>query len=86
MIENAKIVILEINPKLPRTFGDLQVHIDDIDYMIDVDYDIPELPDGELTEKDIKIGNYIADLINDGDCLQLGIGGIPNAVAFRACS
>ncbi|HKM02414.1 MAG TPA: acetyl-CoA hydrolase/transferase C-terminal domain-containing protein, partial [Bacilli bacterium] len=81
MIENAKIVILEINPKLPRTFGDLQVHIDDIDYMIDVDYDIPELPDGELTEKDIKIGNYIADLINDGDCLQLGIGGIPNAVA-----
>lgn len=81
MIDAAKIVILEINPNLPRTHGDLEIHIDKIDYMIAVDYDVPVLPDGELTEKDVIIGNLIADKINDGDCLQLGIGGIPNAVA-----
>ncbi len=80
-IEDADLVILEINPKLPRTFGDLELHVSDIDFMIEVDYDIPELPDGEITEKDKKIGEFIAEYINDGDCLQLGIGGIPNAVA-----
>lgn len=81
MLEEAELVILEINPKLPRTFGDLEVHIDDIDYMVKVDYDIPELPDIEPNEKDLKIGAFIAEHINDGDCIQLGIGGIPNAVA-----
>ncbi len=77
----ADLVILEINPNMPRTFGDLEVNINDIDYMIEVDYPVPELPDGEITEKDEIIGRHIAELINDGDCLQLGIGGIPNAVA-----
>jgi len=81
MIEEADIVILEINPKFPRTFGDLEVHKNDIDYFIDVDYDVPVLPDIEPNEKDKKIGSYIADLIQDGDNIQLGIGGIPNAVA-----
>lgn len=81
MIEAADLVILEINPKLPRTFGDMEVHINDIDYMIEVDYDIPELPDVEPSELDKKIGNFIADYIHDGDCIQLGIGGIPNAAA-----
>jgi acyl-CoA hydrolase len=81
MIEVADLVILEINPKLPRSFGDVEVHVDDIDYFIEVDYDIPELPDVEPNEKDLKIGSIIADYIHDGDCIQLGIGGIPNAVA-----
>ncbi len=81
MLKKAKTVILEINPNFPRTHGDLEVHVNDVDYLIEVDYDVPVLPDGELTEKDIIIGNLIADRINDGDCLQLGIGGIPNAVA-----
>ncbi len=81
MIEAADLVILEINPKLPRTFGDVEVHVDYIDYMINVDYKIPELPDVSPNEKDLKIGAFIAERINDGDCIQLGIGGIPNAVA-----
>ncbi len=81
MLEASDIVILEINPKLPRTLGDLEVHVNDIDYFVQVDYDIPELPDAEPNEKDLKIGSYIAQFINDGDCIQLGIGGIPNAVA-----
>ncbi|MDF2698672.1 MAG: 4-hydroxybutyrate--acetyl-CoA CoA transferase [Haloplasmataceae bacterium] len=81
MIDAADLVILEINPKLPRTFGDVELHINDIDYLIETDYDIPVLPDIEPNEKDLKIGQIIADYINDGDCIQLGIGGIPNAVA-----
>lgn len=81
MLEVADLVILEINPNLPRTFGDVEVHVDNIDYMIKVDYKVPELPDATPNEKDLKIGSFIADRINDGDCIQLGIGGIPNAVA-----
>jgi len=81
MLEAADIVILEINANFPRTFGDVEVHISDIDYLVETDYHVPELPDLEPSEKDLKIGALIAEKINDGDCLQLGIGGIPNAVA-----
>lgn len=81
MIQNAKTVILECNPNAPRTFGDVQIHSADVDYMIQVDYPLPELADVEPNEKDRIIGKYIADMIHDGDCIQLGIGGIPNAVA-----
>lgn len=81
MIEAADLVIIEMNPKLPKTFGDMEIHVNDVDYLIDTNYDIPELPDVQPNEKDFKIGSFIAEHINDGDCIQLGIGGIPNAVA-----
>lgn len=77
----ADIVILEANPKYPRTFGDVEVKVDDVDYFIEADYAPPMIPNTEPNEKDMKIGRYIADLIPDGACIQLGIGGIPNAVA-----
>ncbi len=82
MLEQADTVILEINPHLPKTLGDLEVHTNDIDYMVEVDYPAPELPDIEPNEKDQKIGENIAEYIHDGDTIQLGIGGIPNAVAL----
>jgi acyl-CoA hydrolase len=81
MIQAADTVILEINPNLPRTLGDLEIHESEIDYFIQVDYEAPVLPDTEPSEKDVLIGKHIAKYINDGDTLQLGIGGIPNAVA-----
>lgn len=81
MIDKADVVILEINPNYPRTFGDVEIHYSEIDFFIEADYAVPALPDTEPNEKDKKIGEYIAELINDGDTLQLGIGGIPNAVA-----
>ncbi|MDU5107528.1 acetyl-CoA hydrolase/transferase C-terminal domain-containing protein [Clostridium sp.] len=81
MMEEADLVILEINKNYPRTFGDVEVHIRDVDYVIETDYEVPELPDVEPNEKDLTIGKFIAERINDGDCIQLGIGGIPNAVA-----
>ena len=80
-IREAKTVILEINPNAPRTHGDAWLNLDDVDYVVETDYPIPEIPDAEPNEKDLAIGRIIADLINDGDCVQLGIGGIPNAVA-----
>ena len=81
MIKKAKTVILEINPNAPRTFGDVQLHVDEVDYLVNVDYPMPEIADAVPNEKDLVIGKYIADMVNDGDCIQLGIGGIPNAVA-----
>ncbi len=80
-IEAADIVILEMNPHVPRTFGDTIVHKDDVDYFIEADYPMPELPIVEPNEKDMKIGKLIAEHIEDGSTIQLGIGGIPNAVA-----
>jgi acyl-CoA hydrolase len=81
MIDAADIVILEINPNFPRTFGDVELPVGKADYFIETDYDVPVLPDAPVSEKDRVIGNYIAGFINDGDCIQLGIGKIPNAVA-----
>jgi acyl-CoA hydrolase len=79
--ENADLVILEINPNVPRAFGDVEIHVKDVDYIIETNYPLPEVPDPEPSELDWKIGRLVADQIQDGDCLQLGIGGMPNAIA-----
>ncbi len=84
--ECAKTVIAQINTKMPRTLGDTFIHIDKIDYCVEVDQPLNEYKpnDKDLSEeeKDIyeKIGMNIASLIEDGSTLQLGIGYIPNAV------
>ncbi len=81
ILERAQTVILEINPNVPRTFGDTQVHVSQVDYFVNTDYALPELPTAPTGEKDALIGAYIAERIEDGSTIQLGIGGIPNAVA-----
>ncbi len=81
VLEAADIVVIEINKNFPRTYGDMEVHMSDIDYFVEVDYPAPTIPNTEPNEKDRKIGQLIADRIHDGDTIQLGIGGIPNAVA-----
>lgn len=81
MMDAADLVILETNPNFPRTFGDVEVHVSEVDYFIQADYPVPELPHVEPNEKDKIIGQLIADYVQDGDNLQFGIGGIPNAVA-----
>ena len=78
--KSADIVILEISPNIPRTTGDHKLHISEVDYLIESDYYLPTIPDAAPNEKDREIGRHIAALINDGDCIQIGIGGIPNAV------
>lgn len=81
MIDAADIVILEVNPNFPVTYGDVEVHVNDIDMIIEADYPVPTLPIVEPNDKDRQIAAFIADDIKDGDTIQLGIGGIPNAVA-----
>lgn len=81
MLEAADLVILEANPNMPYTLGDVQVHVSDVDYLVKADYAVPIMPDAPFSEKDAAIGQFIADLVPDGACIQLGIGGIPNAVA-----
>ena len=81
LVENADLVILEVNSNIPRVYGDTQIHISDVDYLVESSCPIPELQKGQVSEDDRKIGEYIASLVNDGDTIQLGIGGIPDAVA-----
>ncbi|MDR3589052.1 MAG: acetyl-CoA hydrolase/transferase C-terminal domain-containing protein [Negativicutes bacterium] len=80
-IEHADLVIMEVNPRLPNVGGDTELHIDEIDYIVEVDRPVPVLPSAEITETDKVIAGYVASLVNDGDTIQLGIGGIPNAIA-----
>jgi acyl-CoA hydrolase len=79
-VDTAKHVIAQVNPKMPRTLGDALVHVDKIDSFVDVDEFLPEAMPPEITDIDRKIGGYIAEMIDDGATLQMGIGSIPNAV------
>ncbi len=76
----AKIVIAEINERMPRTLGDSFIHFSKIKYAIPVDYPLAELAMGEPTELSRAIGRHVAELIEDGSTLQLGIGAIPDGV------
>jgi 4-hydroxybutyrate CoA-transferase len=78
--ESARIVIAEVNPNMPRTLGDSFVHLSKIDYAVPVDYPLPDFPLGVPTDITRQIGRHIADLIEDGATLQLGIGAIPDGV------
>ena len=81
MMEAADITILEINPNFPFVYGDVVIHYSDVDYLVETDYPIPTIPDVPVNDKDREIGRLISQYVPDGACLQLGIGGIPNAVA-----
>lgn len=80
MVESADLVVLEINENLPRTFGDTQVHVDDVDLLVRNNASLLTVPAIEATEVEQRIGENIAELIDDGATLQIGIGGIPNAI------
>ncbi len=76
----ARIVIAEINEQMPRTLGDSFIHFSKIDFAVPVNYPLAELPMGETNELSMRIGQHIADLIEDGSTMQMGIGAIPDAV------
>ncbi|GAB4525436.1 MAG: acetyl-CoA hydrolase/transferase C-terminal domain-containing protein [Anaerolineae bacterium] len=78
--ESAGMVIAEINPNMPRTLGDSFIHVNQIHHFIEVDYALPELPGEPPSDTQNQIAKHIAELIPDGATLQLGIGGIPDAV------
>lgn len=80
LIEAADLVVLEVNEKRPWTLGDTQVHISDVDYVVENHVPVVELPITPPAAWEKAIGGYIAELIEDGSTIQLGIGGIPNAI------
>ena len=82
-IENAKIVIAQVNPQMPRTFGDGILHVSEIHYLVEVDTPIYAHSDGMITPLEDQIGTYIASLIQDKSTLQMGIGSIPNAALSK---
>lgn len=80
--ESARIIIAEVNRQMPRTLGDTFIHVDDVDCFVEVDYPLAELPMKNNCGDHVieSIAQNIADQIPDGATLQLGIGGIPDAV------
>ena len=79
-IDNAKTVIAQVNPQMPRTHGAGIIHISEIDYFVEVDEELPLHVMAKPNDVEQKIGEYVAGLIEDRSTLQMGIGSIPNAV------
>jgi acetyl-CoA hydrolase len=80
--EMARTVVAQINPCMPRTLGDSFIHVNKIDYFLEVEAPLPELPKVEMSDLNKEIGRHVAGLIENGSTLQMGIGGIPDAVLF----
>ncbi|MCP5067474.1 MAG: GNAT family N-acetyltransferase, partial [bacterium] len=76
---NARKVIAEVNPRMPRTCGDSQVSVYDLDFLVPVDYQLYQYQTAELDESTRQIGEYVAALVENGSTIELGIGRIPHA-------
>ncbi len=80
-MKNAEIVIAQVNPQMPRTLGDALVHIDEIDYLVQVDEPLLEsLPTPKNQMVVERIGHYVNMLVDDGSTLQIGFGHLPDAI------
>jgi len=77
---SAKTVIAAVNPNMPRIGGDSYLHVTDIDYFVPTEEPLIELKPANIGALEKAIGRNVASLVKDGDCLQLGIGGLPDAV------
>ena len=78
---NAKYVIAQVNSRMPRTFGDSFIHVNNIDVLVPCDEDIVEVPVPPMDDTLRRIGENIARLVEDGSCIECGIGRIPQALA-----
>jgi acetyl-CoA hydrolase len=81
--QTAKVVIAQVNPRMPRVHGDNFIHVNRLHYVVEDDRPLAELPRVRMTELHERIGRYVADMIEDGSTLQMGIGGIPDAVLYH---
>ncbi len=79
-VDNAKLVIAELNDKMPRTFGDSMIHISDIDFIVESSRLLPQIPPAKANEIDQMIADHCVKLIDDGSVIQVGIGAVPDAV------
>ena len=79
-LEAADTVIFEVNPRIPRVFGETAVSVEKADYIYEAETPLPYASAAPSSPVEKKIAEYVVSLIHDGDCIQLGIGGMPNAV------
>lgn len=83
--DRAKKIVVEVNEKMPRCLGGYQeaVHVSEVDYIVEGENpSLCQIPAAPLTEADQKIADLVMGEMHDGCCVQLGIGGIPNAVGM----
>ncbi len=78
--KEARTIIVEANAQCPYVFGDTRLHVSEIECIVETDHAPVEIPPTKITETEQSIAEFCASLINDGDCLQLGLGAIPDAV------
>ncbi len=83
-IENAKLVIAQVNPRMPRTYGDSFIHVDDIDCLVwheePIVEALPRIHSQEITQ---RIGHYVSQLVDDGATIQIGFGYLPFAIMLE---
>jgi acyl-CoA hydrolase/GNAT superfamily N-acetyltransferase len=80
-VEHSAVVIAQVNPRMPRTWGDSFVHVDDIDWLVPHEEPLVEaLPSIKDNEVSRRIGLYISQLVDNGSTLQIGFGNLPNAI------
>lgn len=78
--DTARVIIAQVNPRMPRVHGDGFIHIDQIHHWVDVDEEIAEFPAAPSGPVEEAIGRYASAIIEDGATLQMGIGAVPDAV------
>jgi acyl-CoA hydrolase len=80
-VEHSPVVIAQVNPRMPRTWGDSFVHVNDIDWLVPCEEPLvealPRIKDNEVSR---RIGLYVSQLVDDGATLQIGFGNLPNAI------
>jgi len=80
-VENSPVVIAQVNPRMPRTWGDSFVHLDDFDWLVPHEEPLvealPRIKDNEVAR---RIGLYVSQLVDDGATLQIGFGNLPYAI------
>jgi acyl-CoA hydrolase len=79
-LENARVVVAEVNDKLPVTFGDTEVAGDLVDHVVRISRPALEVPSRAASDRALEIGRHVARLVRDGDTLEVGLGALPDAV------
>lgn len=78
--EAARIIVAQVNRQMPRTLGDSFIHVSRLQFIVEVNYPLPEVLMGGSSDLHLQVGQHIAGMIENGSTLQLGIGSIPDAV------
>ncbi len=82
-VKPADTIVVEVNRNAPRlNSDDFKIHVSDVDYIIENDFPMFELPDIPIMDEERKIAEYISELVPDGSCIQIGLGGLANAVGY----